>query len=131
MRRDSETVQTIADWGVLDTEQVNILLFPSYRVAQRRLQRLTEAKRIKRCDYTMPYSYYYEKPENIVRRLQDNWVRLWITKQLRSWEHIISYDYKTFIVKNTITGSVKETCLFDIEIPGIEKIREDLRCGSC
>ena len=131
MKRDSMTVQTITDWGVLDTEQVKILLYPSYRVAQRRLQRLAEAKRIKRCDFTMPYSYYVDKPDNIVKRLQENWVRIWIIKGLRSWEQMVSYDYKTFTVKNTATGIVREMCVFDIAVPSIEKIREELRCASC
>ena len=89
---------------------------------------MVEQKRIKRIDQTMPYSYYVDKKPDVIKRLNDNWIRLWIVKNLKSWEKMIVYDYKTYSVKNTATGIVKEYCLFDVKVPSIEKIQEELKC---
>lgn len=65
-------------------------------------------------------------------RINENWIRLWISKNLKSWESLVNYDYKTYSVKNTATGVIKEACLFDVKTPSIENIREGLKCRkSC
>jgi hypothetical protein len=79
----------------------------------------------------MPYCYYIDdKRPDIIKRVNENWARLWIIKSLKSWEQIVSYDYKIYAVKNTVTGTIKEYCLFDLNVPSIEKIQGELKCGS-
>jgi hypothetical protein len=50
-------------------------------------------------------------------------------KTAKNWEHVISYDYRTYIMKNTATGATKEICLFDVKTPTIEEIKGSLKCG--
>lgn len=128
-KRDMLTEETLQEWGVMDVTQLQILLFPSCRVAQRRLARLVKEKRIKRCKHTVPYSYYIDdKPKNIIRRLEENWIRLWITKSRHAGERIVKYDYQTYIAVNMLTGTVKEYLIVDIKTPSVETIKEGLKC---
>lgn len=127
--RDLLVVKTLTDWGVMDSQQICLLLFPSYRVAQRRLSKLVNAKRIKRCTQTVPYSYYITAQQDIVRRINENWIRLYIEKSLKTWQRIVKYDYRTYIVLNTATGEQKEYCLFDMDFD-VDKIKEGLTCAK-
>ncbi len=97
-------------------------------MAQRRLSKLVEQKRIKRCVQTVPYSYYVLPQDNIITRINENWVRLWITHHLKSWERIDKWDYKTYIVVNNVTKAIKEYLISDINTPSIDKIREEFKC---
>jgi hypothetical protein len=105
-RRDRLVLETIAEWGTMDTEQLQILFYPSMRVAQRRLQKLVakgKLKRIRECVET-PYSYFVQRYDQ--SRLALNWARIWLVKRLKSWE-VLDFDYSTATIRNTITGATK------------------------
>lgn len=108
-RRDRLVLETIAEWGVMDTEQIRLLHFPSARVAQRRLRVLADRGRLKRCREATeaPYAYFTGKYD--AGRLALNWVRLWLTRRLKNWEVLESFDYgaSTATILNTVTGAAK------------------------
>lgn len=108
-QRNSRLIEVLSEWGALDTQQITLLLFPSSRVAQRRLKALTEKGRIQRNTQTLPYFYYVEKQTNPIERIAVNWARLWLERQCKSWERI-SMDYQVGIctVTNIITGATRE-----------------------
>ena len=105
-RRDRQVIETIAEWGTMDTEQLTILFYPSSRVAQRRLKILTAKGKLKRYREAieLPYSYCIRNYDYI--RLVVNWVRVWLLKRLKSWE-VLEWDYgtNTAIVRNPVGGS--------------------------
>ncbi len=128
--RDNAISQAVERHGVLNAEQVESMFFNGLscgkRIAQRRLKRLHDTKRLKRgrMTFDQPYYYYLGKaPGQVEHRLGVNWVYIWIIKQLKSWEilHSLEYevDYKTFrmdalvTVRNKVTGKLK---LFYIEM---------------
>jgi len=59
----------LTEWGVLDTEQLHYLLFPSIRVAQRRLTALYSQGKIKRNKQASPYFYYMVDHKNPLQRI--------------------------------------------------------------
>lgn len=108
-RRDRAVIETLQDWGTMDTEQLRILFYHSARVAQRRLKILTAKGKIKRFHEVigLPYIYSLSKPDNV--RLTLNWLRIWLVKRLKSWEVIETFDYETntCIIKNTVQNTIK------------------------
>jgi hypothetical protein len=122
--RDRLTIDTLTAWGVMDTDQLQILLFPSYRVAQRRLSKLVEQKRIKRCTQTVPYSYHVDFKGDVLTRINQNWVRLWLMKTLKSGFKIVDFDYKTYTVYNEWKKETKVELVPEYR----EKMKEEVKC---
>ena len=95
--RDKLIQETLAEWGCLDIFQLTKLFFPSLKMAQKRMQRLSESGKVLRCRENLgqPYCYYSsKKPLQQEHRLGMNWIRLWLLLQLRSWEKIYSFNYE-------------------------------------
>ena len=118
--RDRQIQQVLSEWGALDIFQLTALFFPSLKMAQKRMQRLTEMGKVKRSRENLgqPYWYYIDKkPVQIEHRLGMNWIRLWLMKNLKSWEKIYSFDYEINYgqlrpdgligIKNSQTGKYK------------------------
>jgi hypothetical protein len=104
--RDRLIVDTLTEWGTMNTEQIRILFFPSERSAQKRLQRLVEKRRIHRYrDALIPYMYFVRKYVRLVL----NWARIWIMQRLKSWEVIDSFNYEANIctIRNTVQNTTK------------------------
>jgi len=98
-RRDNDIISALEEWQVLDTDQLQLLFFSdvSLRMAQRRLQRLTELKKIHRArNYPgQPYYYYIDKkPGQVDHKLGVNWVRMWLQRSLKSWESLSCWQYE-------------------------------------
>lgn len=113
-RRDRSVIETLAEWGTMSTDQLQALFYPSARVAQRRLKILTAKGKIKRYHEVigLPYIYSLSKPDNV--RLSLNWLRIWLTKRLKSWEVIETFDYEAnaCIVRNTVQNTIKTYNVF-------------------
>lgn len=118
--RDRQIQQVLTEWGCLDIFQIAILFFPSLNTAQKRMNKLTAAKRVKRTRENLgqPYCYYIDrKPEQLEHRLGVNWIRLWLMKRLKSWEQIYCWNYEVNYgalrpdgllgIKNTATGTYR------------------------
>jgi hypothetical protein len=108
-RRDRLVLETIQEWGVMDTEQIRLMFYPSARVAQRRLRVLTNKGRLKRTREVTEQSYAYFIKRFDHDRITLNWARIWLTKRLESWEVLESfcYDSNTATIRNTFTGQIK------------------------
>jgi hypothetical protein len=119
-RRDNAIIKQLEEWQVLDTDQIQHLYFPSLRMAQKRLQRLVELKKLHRArDYSGQAYYYYleAKPGQACHRVGLNWVRLWLERELKSWEQLSTWQYEPnhktvrpdgfMAVKNTVTGKLR------------------------
>lgn len=123
-RRDSLIIETIEKHKCLNTEQVELLFFGdikySKQIAQRRLKRLTELKRLKRgrFSFDQPYHYFAERPGQIEHTLTVNWAYVWLTRTLKKWEHWHSFTLEQpnygFIrsdalaaIKNTVSGKMR------------------------
>lgn len=108
-RRDRLLIDTLQEWGTMDTEQIRIMFFPSLRVAQRRLQRLKDKGKVKRIREMLETPYCYYIKQYSYERMAINWVRLWLSKQLKSWEKINEFDYDNNICRviNTVTCGIK------------------------
>lgn len=107
-RRDRLVLETVAEWGCMDTEQLLLLCYPSARVARRRLRILTERGRLRRTREALeqPFAYYVTKYDPT--RLALNWARLWLQGRLKSWEVMESFDYSGLAtIRNTVTGAVR------------------------
>lgn len=120
-QRDSRLIDILKEWGVLDTEQIKLLLFPSIRVAQRRLSKLAQQNKIKRSTQITPYFYYIDANKNPLQRIAVNWARLWLIGKIKSWERTtFNYDTNTCTVINTVTGTTKEYYITDqkFKLPG-------------
>lgn len=106
-RRDRLVLETLNEWGTMDTEQLRILFYPSTRVAQRRLSILTCKGKVKRYRdaIEMPYAYFINKYD--YSRLMLNWVRIWILKRLPTWEMLENFDFNTATIRNTFTNAIK------------------------
>ena len=122
-RRDKAIIAAVEKHKVLTTEQIECLLFSDIaygkRMAQRRMKRLTEAKRIRRTrvEFDQPYHYFLEKPGQIEHTVWVNWAYIWIRKNLKKWEELQSFQTEADFgvlradavagVKNTVTGELK------------------------
>jgi hypothetical protein len=140
LNRDKLLIDILRDWGALDADQIVLAVpFPSKRVANRRLAKLLDLKRIKRSTYTLPYAYYIDLPTDLIDRLNRNWIRLWVIKNLHSWERLEYWDYQTYRIRNTVKNTVQEYTLTDkplkllddkvviVEESLINKIKEELK----
>lgn len=105
-RRDRQVLDTITEWGTMDTEQLRILFYPSARVAQRRLSILTAKGKLKRHRDAIEIPYFYFIKQYDSSRTAINWIRIWMLKRLKSWE-VLEWDYgtNTATVRNTVGGS--------------------------
>lgn len=142
-RRDSRLKELLIEWGILDTDQIRLLLYKSERVTRRHLTRLYREGIIKRSTQTVPYSYFVDKQKEPLKRLGTNWARLWLRHRRKSWERL-EFDYltNTAILTNTATGAVKELHLVEKEfrLPGdsiivlsdesINRMRSEVLCGK-
>lgn len=121
--RDRAIVAAVEKHKVLTTEQIECLLFSGIvygkRMAQRRMKRLTETKRVRRTrvEFDQPYHYFIERPGQIEHTVSVNWTYIWIRKNLKKWEELQSFQAEKDFgvvradavagVKNTITGELK------------------------
>lgn len=139
-QRDSRLIDVLKEWGVLDTIQIKLLLFPSIRVTQRRLSKLVQQNKIKRSTQIIPYFYYIDIPKNPLGRISINWARLWLDGRIKSWERtLFDYSTNTYTVINTVTGVTKYYYITEqkFKLPGdnvininddfINNVREVLR----
>lgn len=125
-RRDKKILQTIERLGTLDTDQVSALFFPGIknkkRMAQKRLKRLYTLKKLKRGReaISMPYYYYTGiRPGMVEHTLGVAWVYVWITKRLKSWEKMQSFEKEYTLgniradafmeIRNKVTGKTRFT----------------------
>jgi len=143
--RDNEIVWRVSSHRCLNTEQIQILLFPmtasGKRKCQQRLKILVgpKQKRLQRWRYDLeqPYAYYRERLEQMQHTVLLNWAVIWIERNLKSWEEIHSVSYNQgmgvlisdcFIaIKNTITGQFRFLFIeMDIHHPANEfdKVRK-------
>lgn len=92
---------------VLDTYQIWLLFFVSLRMAQKRLTRLYERKKIKRAENYSPYCYYLDKrPGQIEHRIGVNWIYVWGRLMLRSWEKFHGFEWEVTFSKLRSDGLV-------------------------
>jgi len=90
------------------------------RKAQERLAKMAENKQLKRSRYAPnePYVYYVDKKSGQIEHLVAvNWVYVWITQRLHTWETLYYWDYEIDLgiirpdafcgIKNTVTGKIK------------------------
>lgn len=95
--RDSSILRLIESQTVLNTDQIRLLFFRdvSVQMACRRLQRLTQTKRLKRDRHSMsePYFYYRDKkPGQLDHALGVSWVYTWLSINLKTWEKLHSFE---------------------------------------
>ena len=99
--RNNEIVNAVTRCGVLDTDQITSLLFSQLqsgrRIAQRRLKALFDRGKLKRARDSIEQPFYYytgEKPGQPEHKLAVNWVYLWYTLRLESWEELCCFQYE-------------------------------------
>jgi len=91
--------------GALSTEQVSLLFFGgiknSVRMAQKRLQRLYEQKKLRRVRESVNRPYYYytgTRPGQIEHLVSLNWVYIWMQCRSMGWGRMHCFsrepDYK-------------------------------------
>ncbi|MDO7786109.1 replication-relaxation family protein [Desulforamulus aquiferis] len=122
--RDREILLAIEKLQALTTDQVTALFFEgsesSQRKARERLLKLYQMKKIKRCRYSLnePYCYYLGRKHGRLEHLIElNWVYVWLTNNLRSWEqfYCFKHEYNLGVlqadalagIRNTVTGKTK------------------------
>ena len=121
--RDKEIIRAIEEHRALDANQITQLFFSNLkygkRKAQGRLAKMAENKQLKRCRYALnePYVYYMDKKSGQLDHLvATNWVYVWLTGKLQTWETLYHWSYEVDLgiirpdafcgVKNTITGAI-------------------------
>lgn len=125
LKRDNLLLQTIEDWRVLNTQQVQAMFFNKMKYGKRKSQdvllRLHRRGKLNRSRGDDCYYYYLTgKPPGMIKHLlATNWVRLWFQQQCPSWERLHSWvyeqDYKILradgfaAVKNVMTGKYRFT----------------------
>lgn len=123
LKRDRLILQTIEEWGVLDTQQVQAMFFHNMaygqRKSQERLLKLYRQGKLNRARGEDCYCYYLnDKPPGMVKHLlATNWVRLWFLQQCASWEILQSWTYEQDYrilradgfasIKNNMTGKFR------------------------
>jgi len=122
LKRNRLILQTIEEWGALDTAQLQALYFKSQygkRKAQEVLLKLYKANKVHRGRGEDAYYYYLtDRPPGMIKHLiATNWVRIWLQHNLPSWEKLHSWnyeqDYKVLrsdgfaAIKNTMTGKFR------------------------
>lgn len=118
--RDKQLYRLLESQVSLNTDQIKLLLFKNVclRICQRRLTKLTKAKKIHRIrsSFDEPYFYYIDKkPAQVEHVLGVSWIYTWVCTSLSKLETLHCFereiDYKTirpdaFIaVKNLLTDS--------------------------
>jgi hypothetical protein len=100
---------------------------------------LLDLKLIKRSTYTLPFCYYIEPVTDFIDRLNRNWVRLWVIRNLRAWESLVYWDYASYRIRDAANNKVIEYTLTDkplkflddkvviVESDFVDKIKEELR----
>ncbi len=136
--RDKRIEEAIERHGVLDTDQVWYLYFRHLKtgqmMAQRRLRRLYDDKKVKRaresCD--LPYYYYTgRKSGQLEHRLGVNWVYVWLVVAGKKWDTLHSFEYEKdygalradafAAVKNKWEGKMRFLFVeFDVHLSGNE-----------
>lgn len=119
--RDKELYYLLESQTSLNTDQIKLLLFKNVclRIVQRRLTKLTNAKKIMRhrISFDEPYFYYIQKkPGQVEHVLGVSWIYTWVCSSLTNMEILHCFerevDYKTLRpdaligVKNTWKDSV-------------------------
>lgn len=123
-RRDERILRYLETLEMLDTEQIQCLVFrsikSSLRTAQRRLAELKKAKRLNRFRFgdDMPYVYHLgrpPKPITVLHSLMRNWVYVWFNMNLGANEYIYYWKAEEqmpfvhpdafLVVKNQVTGA--------------------------
>lgn len=103
-RRDKELFRLLETQGALSTEQIQLLLFRDNvpHTARRRLKKLTETGKVKRCRVSIdePYYYYAErKPGQLEHVLGVSWIYTWVRLSLNESISLHNFDrevtYKT------------------------------------
>ena len=123
--RDREVIDTIDEMKVLDTDQIKLLHYPSYRVAQRRLKILSDKQAISRVRESIdrPYYYYIDKRTQAAHIIGINWARISLehNKQsayrLEMCEYEPDYDFirPDAVISFASTGLKKDYLTYFIE----------------
>jgi len=99
-QRDKRIIEEIEKRKILTTSQVHKLFFNNQssglRIAQRRLQKLSEQGKIlkNRISFDGNSIYSTDKINPSEHLLMSNWVYVYLKKTLPSWEEITKYDYE-------------------------------------
>lgn len=123
LQRDRRILLGLEGHQALTRSQIQALYFHSMaqgkRKAQERLQRLHLTGRVNRSKGAdQDYIYYLgDRPGMLDHLVGVNWIRLWLRRQLHSWEVLQSWQYEQeykvlrcdgfAAIKNTVTGKYK------------------------
>lgn len=126
--RDSAIVEAVERHRCLDAEQIELLFFQGLRygkqMAQRRLKRLVELKRLKRGrhSFDQPYHYFIQRPGQVEHVLAVNWAYVWITQRLKKWEqwHCFQPEVDFKMLRTDALAAVKNTVKGDMRIYFVE-----------
>lgn len=79
-RRDRDVIDTIFEYRILDTPLLQLLCYPSYRVAQRRLKILCDKQKISRARESIdqPYYYFLERRSQALHAVGINYARVYL-----------------------------------------------------
>lgn len=121
--RDKKIVREIEARGSLNTEQITAMFFrgsAGLKKCQQRMKKLYDAKRVKRTKINASGSYCYyigKRSGRLEHLISTNWVYIWLTKQMKSWESLWYWQYEMAYdilrcdaftgIKNSFTGEVK------------------------
>lgn len=99
LSRDKAILRAIEDYQALNTEQVKVMFFNDInygqRKAQERLLKLHRAEKLQRKKIENVYTYWLDKQPGMIKHLiATNWVRIWVSKTLPSWEKLHSWNYE-------------------------------------
>lgn len=120
-QRDRAILYAIEKHGALDTDQISVLFFEGKnrrRLAQRRMQKLHEQKKVKRNRASLSEPFYYytgNKSGRMEHLISLNWFFVYSTKiNIKQWEQLqwfeYEQDYKVLRsdallgIKNNVTG---------------------------
>lgn len=100
--RDSAVLSTLEQWGVMSASQIQTLHFTGFKshdVAKRktedRLQKLATRGKLIRWRGEKEYRYSVEeRPAQAEHKILVNWVRIWLVRQLKSWERLHCFAYE-------------------------------------
>lgn len=124
LARDRAILNAIEDYQALNTEQVRSLFFNDIeygqRKAQERLLKLYRNGKLQRKKIDDIYTYYFDKHPGMIKHLiGTNWIRIWASKSLSSWEKLHSWNYEQdygilrcdafMAIKNTVKESYNFT----------------------
>lgn len=99
-RRDREILEAVESRRALETEQVRAIIFPGMssglRKAQEKLLKLAKKGRLQRERVDDGVFAYFRdvRPGALRHTLGVNWLRIWLEKQMKSWEAFHSWEYE-------------------------------------